>query len=115
MAKAGKMRVLAAAGTKRSEFFPETPTLRELGFDQVEETKLALLAPKSVPQDVMSKLRGALLAALQESSVQATLRTAGVSPFLGTAENGMVIVQDYERAQKTLAIPEIRKSLDLAR
>ena len=116
MAKAGKLRVLAVAGSRRSEFFPESPTLKELGTDQAEETKLALFAPKGVPADVLAKLRNALQAAMQDKAVQASLRAAGVSPFIGTPEDGVAVLQEEnERWRKVLAVPEIRNSLTTAR
>ena len=116
LVKAGKMRILATAGSKRSEFFPETPTLRELGFNHVEEIKLGVYAPKGVPPEVLTKLRAAMYAAMQDPGVQANLHTAGVSPFLGTPENGLAVLQDErERWEKVLAVPEIRNSLPAAR
>ena len=62
--RAGKLLGLATLGTARSEFMPDAPTVREVGFDVVEETKFGLLAPKGISPEVQRRLTEALKAAV---------------------------------------------------
>jgi tripartite-type tricarboxylate transporter receptor subunit TctC len=60
----GKVRALAMAGTERSRFAPEVPTMRELGFDIVTGASRGILGPPGMPAPIVAKLeegfRGAL-------------------------------------------------------
>ena len=53
---AGKMVVLAATTKERSQFFPEVPTLRELGYDSFLTLFAVVYAPKNTPQPIVEKL-----------------------------------------------------------
>lgn len=46
--RAGKVRMLAVAGSKRSSFFPDVPTLAELGFKGAEPVGLENVEFKSL-------------------------------------------------------------------
>jgi putative tricarboxylic transport membrane protein len=47
--KAGKLRVIGIAATKRSAQLPDVPTLRENGFDVVVPAWIAVVGPKDLP------------------------------------------------------------------
>ena len=52
--KAGKLRVLATTGTKRSRFIPDAPTLVESGLkDVIVEGWLGMLMPAKVAADAI--------------------------------------------------------------
>jgi tripartite-type tricarboxylate transporter receptor subunit TctC len=57
--KAGKLRLLATWGEKRTQDFPEVPTLREQGFDVVVDAPNGIGAPKGMDPAVAAKLRDA--------------------------------------------------------
>ena len=57
--KAGKIRVLASTGDKRLPAFPDTPTLRELGYDAEAYLWTGLFVQKDVPGAIVTTLRGA--------------------------------------------------------
>jgi tripartite-type tricarboxylate transporter receptor subunit TctC len=73
--QAGRLRALATTGTKRSEFLPDVPSLKELGFDVVEETKFGLLAPKGVAPEIVERLSSALQAAVQSKEFVEKMRS----------------------------------------
>lgn len=68
---AGKLRVLATLGSKRSPAFPNAPTLRESGVDMVNESPFGLGAPRGTPPAVVQVLHDAFRAALDEANVVA--------------------------------------------
>jgi tripartite-type tricarboxylate transporter receptor subunit TctC len=65
--KAGKLRVLANMGAKRLPAFPETPTLKELGYDAEVYLWTGLFAPKGVPDSVLNILGKAVKQAVADS------------------------------------------------
>lgn len=61
--KAGKLRLLATWGEKRTQDFPDVPTLREQGFDVVVDAPNGVGAPKGLDPAVTQRLREAFKAA----------------------------------------------------
>ena len=61
--KSGKMRLLATWGAKRTQEFPDVPTLRGAGFDVVVDAPNGVAAPKGLAPAVESRLRAAFKAA----------------------------------------------------
>ena len=57
--KAGKLRLLATWGEKRTQDFPEVPTLKEQGFDVVVDAPNGIGAPKGLDPAVEKRLREA--------------------------------------------------------
>jgi len=57
--KAGKLRLLATWGEKRTQDFPDVPTLRELGWDVVVDAPNGIGAPKGLDPAVHKRLREA--------------------------------------------------------
>jgi tripartite-type tricarboxylate transporter receptor subunit TctC len=64
--KAGKIRVLASSGDKRLPAFPDTPTLKELGYDVEVYLWTGLFAPKDVPAAAIKVLRTAVGQAVKD-------------------------------------------------
>jgi tripartite-type tricarboxylate transporter receptor subunit TctC len=55
--KAGKLRLLATWGEKRTQDFPDAPTLRDSGFDVVVDAPNGVGAPKGLDAAIEMKLR----------------------------------------------------------
>jgi len=64
--KAGKIRVLASTGVKRLASFPDTPTLKELGYDAEVYLWTGIFMHKDVPAPIIKTLRGAIRQAVQD-------------------------------------------------
>jgi len=54
--KAGSLRLLATHGERRMKTFPDVPTLRELGYDFINESVLMFAAPRGTPVNIVKKL-----------------------------------------------------------
>lgn len=65
-AKAGKARVLANSGNKRLAAFPDTPTLKELGYDMEVYLWTGMFVRKEVPPEVVKTIRAAVRQAAQD-------------------------------------------------
>jgi tripartite-type tricarboxylate transporter receptor subunit TctC len=60
MAAGGAIRILAVASPERSRFLPDTPTLREQGFDVSINTWTGVFMPVKTPLAIIAALSGAL-------------------------------------------------------
>ncbi len=55
--KSGKLKAIAVTGERRSELFPDLPTMKESGFsDFVVDTWLGFCAPAGLPQPIVTRL-----------------------------------------------------------
>ena len=68
--KAGKIRILATSGSKRSPFVPDIPTFAESGFpDLVVEEWFGFYVPAKTPPNVIANANAAINAALKDKVV----------------------------------------------
>ena len=72
---AGQMRVLASAEDQRLDSSPEAPTLRELGYDVSSCSMFVVSAPPHLPDDIKTKLSGALAQAIQSPAMKTLIRS----------------------------------------
>jgi tripartite-type tricarboxylate transporter receptor subunit TctC len=80
LAQAGKLRVLATSTTDRSNFFPQAPTFRELGFPGLAQREwFAAFMPAKTPAAAVAVASEGLRAALREPEVQELWRKTGLS------------------------------------
>jgi tripartite-type tricarboxylate transporter receptor subunit TctC len=76
--KAGKLRLLAVGGAKRSPFLPETPTMVEAGVPgYVNASWGAIIAPARTPKAIIDRLNADIVAILNEPDTKE--RLAGLS------------------------------------
>ena len=66
LAKAGKVRPLAVIDSNRSQYMPDLPSFKELGFDVFFRSWFALYAPKATPVDVVRRLNSEVARTLKE-------------------------------------------------
>jgi len=98
-AAAGKIRILAVSGARRSRFLPAVPTFAEAGFKDVEaEEYFAVFVPARTPAPIVARLNAAVRAALQAKPVVAGLEkmsfdVEGESP----AEFAAIVKKELER------------------
>lgn len=81
MVKAGKVKVLATFSKSRLPDFPDTPTLMELGYTDVESLIWqGVIVPSSTPADVIARLSTELQKAVSAPAVQRRLLELGLIP-----------------------------------
>lgn len=79
--KAGRMRALALASEKRSEFAPDVPTFAEVGIKGMKsETWLAALGPAGLPAPVASKLAAELQMLIARADMKQKILGLGAEP-----------------------------------
>ncbi len=87
LVKEGKLRALGQTGAKRSPSAPDVPTIAEQGLPGFEATAwFALFAPAGTPKEVVARLQGEMQRIYKLPDVQDRLKTLGLDPVLGTAE-----------------------------
>jgi tripartite-type tricarboxylate transporter receptor subunit TctC len=74
---AGQLRFIAIATEKRSPELPDTPTLKELGYDVVYSVTRGILVPKGTPAEIIAKLDGACAAASKDAAFAASMKAQG--------------------------------------
>ena len=97
--KAGKIRVLALAGRKRTPAYPDLPTISET-YPGIEVTPwLGTFAPAGTPAPVLARWRAETEKLLAEADVRAKLSgVGGLEPFITTPEDYAALVRsEYEK------------------
>ena len=84
--QAGKLRVLNTWGEKRLDKFPDAPTLKELGYDIVQNSPFGIGVPKSTPPEVVRRLHDAFKTAMEEPSYVAALGRYDMVPMYMSTE-----------------------------
>jgi tripartite-type tricarboxylate transporter receptor subunit TctC len=69
LVEAGQLRLLAIWTAERSKLWPETPTLKELGYPFVFDSPFGIAGPKGMDPEVVKKLHDAFKKALEEPAV----------------------------------------------
>jgi tripartite-type tricarboxylate transporter receptor subunit TctC len=96
--KAGKIVALAVTSAQRSPLMPEVPTIAEVvpGFEI--DTWWGLIAPAGTPREVVAKLNGAFVAALNAPDVKARFTQLMAEPVPTTpAAFAALIQREYKR------------------
>ncbi len=92
--RAGKIRPLATSGTRRNRFVPEIPTFVEQGFkDVVVESWLGFFAPGKTPPATVSRINGAVNAALASDDLVQALAKFAVAPYATSPQEFAAIIR----------------------
>jgi tripartite-type tricarboxylate transporter receptor subunit TctC len=70
--EAGKLRLLATYGSKRTKRWPNVPTLDELGYKTVSDSPFGVCGPKGMDPAVVRTLHDAFRKTLEDPAVLAT-------------------------------------------
>ena len=85
--RAGKLRVLALSGAKRSPQFPGVGTFKEQGIDIDAVAWFGLFGPAGMPRPAVEKLNAALQLALKAPDVADRLEKLGLAVAPGSADD----------------------------
>jgi tripartite-type tricarboxylate transporter receptor subunit TctC len=97
-AKDGKLRILAAMGSKRPSAAPDVPTVTELGFKVPPfDGRFGVVGPAGLPKDVVARLNQAVVQTVRTPEVRARFQVLGYDPIGDTPEQyALAIRTDLE-------------------
>ena len=102
--KAGRLRPLAVSGAKRSEQYPDLPTIGEFypGFEN--SIWLGLFGPAGMPENVLTRLRSEVRRVLESPDVKQKMNAAGgLDPYLTTPQEFSALIRrDHEKYAKVV-------------
>lgn len=87
MHRAGKIRVMATTGDKRSTDLPEVPTLKELGVNVTSVITVGVLGPAGMAPDLVARLNGAITQAVQAPDMKDKFARHGLVPAPTSAQD----------------------------
>jgi tripartite-type tricarboxylate transporter receptor subunit TctC len=102
LAKAGKLRMVASVGEKRTPWTPELPTLNEQGVSGVDaDVWIGMFAPRGTPPAIYNRLSQEVLALLGQPDIRETLFQQGiVVNATGPDELAAYLKNDIERYRR---------------
>ena len=104
--EAGKLRILATSGPRRSPFSADIPTFKEAGLDLVGTGWNALFAPASMPKDRVARLGAAVEQVMREEATRRLFHDARMVAVASTPAQTAAMLKAY-RAQWA---PVVQKS-----
>lgn len=104
--EAGKLRILAVSGERRSPFAPSVPTFKEAGLDLVATGWNTFFAPASLPRDKVERLSQAIREVMQDPDTQRKFADAKLTPVISTQAQTQAMLAGF-RAQWA---PVVRRS-----
>jgi tripartite-type tricarboxylate transporter receptor subunit TctC len=98
---AGKFRLLATWGEKRSDRYPQVPTIKEIGYDVVARSHLGVIGPKGIPKPIVAKLADAFKKALEDPEFLSVMKKMDMpTEYLDTADYEKYLRSDFENIGK---------------
>jgi tripartite-type tricarboxylate transporter receptor subunit TctC len=85
--RAGTVRALAVTRKKRSQIFPDVPTMTEAGYPQIEgDSWVGILAPAGTPKDIIALLHHESAKILAQPDMKERLETLGYDLVASTPD-----------------------------
>ncbi|MSQ73660.1 MAG: tripartite tricarboxylate transporter substrate binding protein [Betaproteobacteria bacterium] len=92
--KDGRLFGLAVTSPNRAVLLPDTPTVRELGFPELEFSNwFGLYAPAGTPKAILDRLNAEVRKALADPTARQRLITAGFDPVASTPEHLATLIK----------------------
>jgi tripartite-type tricarboxylate transporter receptor subunit TctC len=95
--KAGKLRILAVASSKRLAVLPDVPTIAEAGVNFSADNHFGLMVPKGTPPQAIAALARAVRAAVESPELKQRLADQGVELRFTPGEEFAKVVDDEFR------------------
>ena len=104
--KGGKVRPIVVTSAERVDLLPDTPTMRESGYPELEAVNWAgLVVAAATPPAVIARLNAELVAALRNPELHAKFKSYGMIPTPSTPEQFGAFLQS-ESARYAKAVKE---------
>jgi tripartite-type tricarboxylate transporter receptor subunit TctC len=98
LANTRNVRILAVASSQRSKFLPDTPTMRELGYEVAVDSWLGTFAPAGTPREVVQALNATIGKVVESPDLIENLAKIGNEPKFETPDQfAMTVRRDMER------------------
>ena len=102
--KGGKLRAYAVSGKSRSGYFPDVPTMTELGFPEIQfQGQIRFYGSSKLPADVLAKLQAIVKKAADAPAVQKKLFDVGLEPDV-SVDTPAMLAEDQALYQRNAAI-----------
>lgn len=102
--EAGKVRLLAQTGEKRSSSLPDVPTMQEAGVPgYVVRSMFGFVGPAGIPRPIAEKLNGALVTAINDPKNNKTLVSRGADPIGSSIEEHQAAIRSELAKWKKVA------------
>jgi tripartite-type tricarboxylate transporter receptor subunit TctC len=104
LVEAGKLRLLMIWTANRSKNWPDTPTLKELGYPFVFDSPFGVAGPKGMDAKIVAKLHDAFKKAIDEPAVQEQLAKYDmVVNYKNTEDYRKFVAETIEAERKVLS------------
>jgi tripartite-type tricarboxylate transporter receptor subunit TctC len=94
----GKLKIYAVAAPQRVSYMPNTPTLKELGYDVRAALTYGFLAPAKTPAPVIARLHAEIFEVVKRPEVRAALEAQGALVYTLSSQDYALELQ-RERAR----------------
>jgi tripartite-type tricarboxylate transporter receptor subunit TctC len=95
--KSGKLVPIAITGNERNPFFPEIPTLKELGYKRMGFTLWnGLLAPSGTPQNIIQTLSNAAQKAAQATELVQSMTQQNIQAIANSPEDFSTLIKQEQ-------------------
>ncbi len=103
MVDAGKLRLLATYGSKRTVRWPDVPTLNELGYETVSDSPFGVCGPKGMDPKVVKIIHDAFKKTLEDPAVKAAFKQYDQSViYMNTADYTKYAHESFNLEKKTI-------------
>ena len=110
--RAGRLRGLVVTSPERAEAMPDTPTMREAGFPELEASNWSgFVIPSATPQAVVARLNAETVRALGTAEVRESLKVQGMSPAPGTPDQFSELIRS-DAARYAKVVREAKITVD---
>ena len=108
--KGGSLRVLGVASTKRSQLFPDTPTIAETVPGYVSVSWNGFAAPAGTPPAIVDKLNAAVREVVKDPAINKKLIEVGMIPQTNTPKEFQdFLVSEIQKWSKVIDTAKIEK------
>jgi tripartite-type tricarboxylate transporter receptor subunit TctC len=114
LAKSGKLRLLAVAGTRRATVLPQLPTIAEAGVKGYDafDTWIGVTAPAGVPKDLVARLNAAIVGAITSPDVKQRMDAQGYDVVTSTPEQFAATIKgDTEKFRRIIKSAGLKAEL----
>jgi tripartite-type tricarboxylate transporter receptor subunit TctC len=102
--RGGKLRVHAVSGKSRSKYFPDVPTMTELGFPEIQyQGQMRFYGSPRLPADTLARLQAMINKAPEAPAVQKKLLDVGMEPDV-SVDTAAMLADDKALFQRNAAL-----------